>query len=194
MSVKIILAAIVFSTSMSWSQATPPTTGGCQPQQLTIKDPAEYDAYIKTLQMPNSVEKAQALDRFLSQYPNTVVKVEVLKSELLVYQWVKNEDEVVRTAERLLEYEPTNLRYLALLAYLYQECASRNGANAKMCGDTAVKYGRRGLDVIEKVQTPPAGMTPDEYNTLKAQVRQIFQDALRLEQPSSTKANKRTPH
>jgi hypothetical protein len=193
MSVKIILAAIVLCTSMSWSQAIPPTNGGGQPQQLTIKDPAEYDAYIKTLQMPNSLEKAQALDRFLSQYPNTVVKVEVVKSELLVYQWVKNEDEVVRTAQRLLQYEPTDLRYLALLAYLYQECASRNGLNAKMCADSAVKFGRRGLDVIENVQTPPTGMTPDEYNTLKAQVRSIFQDASRLEQPSSTKANNRTP-
>jgi hypothetical protein len=175
MLMKLGLMTIFLWASLVSAQTSTPSKVNSQPQQLTIKDPAEFNAYMKVVQMPNSVEKAQAVDGFLAQFPNTVVKAELLKTELYVYQSVKNEDEAVRTAERLLECEPSNLQMLALLASTYRECANRNGANAKMCADNAVKVGRQGLDVIERVQTPPTGMTPEEYETLKAQVRPIFE-------------------
>ncbi len=179
MLMKIGLMTIVVWASLVSAQTSTPSKVDGQPQQLTIKDPAEYNAYMKVVQMPNSVEKAEAADKFLAQFPNTVVKAELLKTELYVYQLVKNEDEEVRTAERLLECEPANLQMLALLAYTYRECASRNGTNAKMCADNAIKVGRQGLDVIERAHTRPTGMTPEEYGSLKAQVRPIFQDAVK---------------
>ena len=176
------LIAVLSITSAA--QSIPNTS--TQPKTRTIKDPAEYSAYMKAMQLPYGVEKAQAFDRFLSQYPNTVVKADALKSELYVYQLIKNEDEVVRTAERLLEVEPTNLRMLALVASTYQQCATRNGANARMCAQSAAKYAHRGLDVIEKVQTPPEDMAADDFNALKSQVRPIFEQAARLEGSDKT--------
>jgi tetratricopeptide (TPR) repeat protein len=156
-----------------------------KPQTLTIKDPAEYNAYMNAIQMPNSVDKARALERLLAQYPNTVVKSQVLQAELLVYQIVKNEDEAVRTAQRLLEIEPANLRMLSLLAYTYQDCANRHAGNGKSCAESAIRYGHQGLNVISKVKTPPVGMTDEEFNTLKEQTKPIFENAVRLERPAN---------
>ena len=160
------------------------TTGAAQPR--VIKDPAEYEAYIKVVQTVNPTERPQAAERFLYQYPNSVVKPDVLELLLLSYQQLKNEDEAVRTAERLLDCEPANLRALALVAYTYRECATRKGSNAKNCAEKASRYGEQGLNALAKVQEPPPeGMTDEEVNTLKAQVRPIFEDAARLGPPKN---------
>ena len=50
-----------------------------QPQQKTIKDPAEYNAYMSAISASDPNAKAQALEAFLQQYPNTVVKEETLE-------------------------------------------------------------------------------------------------------------------
>lgn len=113
---KIGFASAFLCASLICGQTAASTNAGEQSEQLTIKDAAEYSAYIKALQTANPIDEAQQLDRFLGQYPNTVVKAEVLKAELHAYQQVKNEDEVVRTAERLLECEPNNL-------YLSSRCS-----------------------------------------------------------------------
>ena len=63
-------------------QSTGQTTAGqpaAQPQQKTIKDPAEYNAYMSAISTQDPNAKAQALEAFLQQYPNTVVKQETLE-------------------------------------------------------------------------------------------------------------------
>jgi hypothetical protein len=110
----------------------------------------------------------------------------------MAYQQLKNEDEAVRAAQRLLDCEPENLRALAFVTYTYRECAIRNGANAKRCSDNAVKYGHQGLDVVEKETTAPSGMTVEEFNTLKAQVRPIFEQAISLESSTGKKSRQRS--
>jgi tetratricopeptide (TPR) repeat protein len=179
--------AIVLSALFVVCGQTATTNATAQSQLLTVKDPAEYDAYIKVVQTTAPTERVQVAERFLWQYPHTVVKAEVLKLLLLAYQQLKNEDEAVRTAQRLLDSEPENLRALALLAYTYRECATRNGADAKRCSDNAVRYGHRGLEVIEKDTTAPGGMTVEEFSTLKTQVRPIFEKAISLEQSPNKK-------
>ncbi|MBZ5509617.1 MAG: hypothetical protein LAN70_00455 [Acidobacteriia bacterium] len=168
--------------------------GSSPSQQMTIKDPAEYDAYVKVVQTPNPTERVQAVERFLRQYPNSVVKAEALKLLMMAYQQLKNEDEAVRTAERLLECEPANLRALALVAYTYHECAARNGSDARKCSDNAAKYGHQGLEVLRKEQEPPDGMTDDEFKTLKTQVRPILEEAARLERSKDKNAQQHSAH
>jgi hypothetical protein len=189
---KLLLATVISVTCVAAvgqdatevrGQASPPGEVCKQMPPLHIDDPAEYDAFIKAAQLVDPIEKLEALKEFLSRYPNTVVKAEVLELELQSYQMVKNEDEAVHTTERLLTIEPENLRFLAFLAYTYRECATRKGAIAKKCARDAVTFGERGLSALEKVQCPPTGMTAEEYDNLRTQVRPIFQDAVRVGEP-----------
>ena len=45
-----------------------------QPAAPTIKDPAEYNAYVNAVQQQDPNAKAQALEAFLQTYPNSVMK------------------------------------------------------------------------------------------------------------------------
>ena len=63
---------------------------GAQPQQKTIKDPAEYNAYMSAISNNDPNAKAQALEAFLQQYPNTVVKEETLEQLMAAYQAANN--------------------------------------------------------------------------------------------------------
>src|SRR5438105_7377972 len=61
--------------------ALPP---GCPPQAATqkkeIKDQAEYNTYVNALGQANPGTKAQTLEQFLLQYPNSVVKEDALEA------------------------------------------------------------------------------------------------------------------
>src|SRR5260370_37243958 len=54
-----------------------------QPQQKKeIKDPAEYNAYIAAMELKDpsqAAAKANALEQFIAQYPNSVVKDDALE-------------------------------------------------------------------------------------------------------------------
>ena len=62
---------------------------------------------------PNA--KAQALEAFLQQYPNTVVKEETLEQLMGAYQAANNAAKTTDAANRLLQVNPNNVRALALL-------------------------------------------------------------------------------
>ncbi len=82
---KITVLAIVLAWAMGLgAQApTPPqvqgvTSGHAVRTNLPspiIEDPAEYEAYVNALQQINPVCKIGSLQAFLTQYPNSVVKV-----------------------------------------------------------------------------------------------------------------------
>ena len=65
-------------------QSTAGQSADAQPQQKTIKDPAEYNAYMSAISATDPNAKAQALEAFLQQYPNTIVKEETLE-QLMVF-------------------------------------------------------------------------------------------------------------
>ena len=69
----LALATIIpGSVSMVHGQAA-------QPGQLTIKDPAEYNAYTNAIGQSTPAAKAAAIEAFLTQYPNSVVKNDLLE-------------------------------------------------------------------------------------------------------------------
>ena len=57
-------------------------TQGAQSSQITIKDPAEYNAYTNAVGQSSPAAKASAIEQFLTQYPNSQVKEEMLESEV----------------------------------------------------------------------------------------------------------------
>lgn len=163
-------------TAAAQPQTAAPQPGTAAPtpqasdQAPTIKDPAEYNAYVNAVQQQDPNGKVSALEAFLTQYPNSVMKSSALEQLMGTYQQTGNQAKVIDTAKRLQAADPNNLRALALLTYLSRQ--------AVMTGNTASladlqTYCAKGLDAV-KANQKPAGMKDEDFEKLKKDTSQIF--------------------
>ncbi|MFB3813126.1 MAG: hypothetical protein ACE14L_03370 [Terriglobales bacterium] len=144
-----------------------------QEQQKTIKDPAEYNAYLNAIQQGTPQAKSVALEGFLQQYPNSIVKEDALELLMATYQQMGNMQKVIETANRLLQVNPNNLRALALMAYLKRGQAEQGGPQAQQNLTEAQQYAQRGLQALQAA-TKPAGMSDADFVKLKTETAAIF--------------------
>ena len=157
----LALAAYGFAQDSQSAQPGQTTAGqatGAQPQQKTIKDPAEYNAYMSAISSTDPNAKAQALEAFLQQYPNTVVKEETLEQLMAAYQAAQNQAKMADAANRLLQVNPNNIRALALLTY---------GARAQGNFSQAASFAQRGLPAAESMPRPQGTSDADYKNALR---------------------------
>src|ERR1700691_2822242 len=110
----LLALASVFpgSVSMVYGQAGQ----AAAPGQITIKDPAEYNEYTNAVGQSTPPAKAAAIEAFLTKYPNSVVKNDMLEQLMLAYQG--DPTKMLDAADRLLAADPGNLRGLATAVYL----------------------------------------------------------------------------
>src|SRR6185437_198315 len=101
-----IATSMLCATPIALAQAAAAPGGAAQ--QITIKDPAEYNDYSNAISQSSPAAKASAIEAFLTKYPNSVVKVQML--ELLMEAYQGNADKTVDAANRLLQADPNNLR------------------------------------------------------------------------------------
>src|SRR5437588_1288827 len=154
-------------------QAASGQQAGAQPQQKTIKDPAEYNAYMSAISNNDPNAKAQALEAFLQQYPNTVVKEETLEQLMASYQAANNVTKTTDAANRLLQVNPNNVRALALLTYLTRaQCGQQQSACSQ-----AAQYAQRGLQAADSMPHP-AGVSDADFKKLQDGVKVIFNGAI----------------
>ena len=140
------------TTTQQPGQSTTSTTTTAQPQQQPaqpqqkkeIKDPAEYNSYISAIGMSNPAQKAQALEQFLQQYPNTVVKTDALQQLMGAYQQANNGPKAVDAAGRLSQADPNNVFALFILT------VSNRATNPAQGG----QYGVRGLQTLPNFTKP----------------------------------------
>ncbi len=85
---------------------------------ITIKDPAEYNAYNSAISQPTPQAKESAIEGFLQQYPNSVVKKQVLEILMDAYTQTGNTEKALGAARQVLQIDPTDLRALALSAFI----------------------------------------------------------------------------
>lgn len=180
----LVTLVLAFALAATAQEATPPAGGqSAQSGQATgptIKDPAEYNAYVTALQQTDPNAKSQALEAFLQQYPNSVVKVSALELLMGAYQQANNPQKMADAAQRLLQADPGNLRALALLTFTNRMCAAQAGPNAVTCLNDAGKYGQQGLQALQSAQ-PPAGVSPEDFAKLKQQTTPIFAGAVGMQ-------------
>src|SRR5450432_545916 len=103
---------------------------GAQSGQLTIKDPAEYNAYTNAVGQSTPAAKAAAIEAFLTQYPNSVVKVDLLEVLMASYQQAGDMTKTLDAADRLLAADPGNLRALAISVYVEKSQAATKSSPA----------------------------------------------------------------
>jgi hypothetical protein len=142
---------------------------GSQSSQITIKDPAEYNAYTNAIGQSSPAAKAAAIEAFLQQYPNSVVKQEMLEQLVGAYQATQDTAKTYDAAKRLLQVDPNDLRALTFVVYV--DKAQANGDQAKL--DEAAALAQRGLNAAK-----PASMGQADFDKLKAIATPIFYSAI----------------
>jgi len=150
--------------------------GQQKPKPPEIKDPAEYNSYVSSVQNPNVQQKISGLEDFLARYPNSVVKKDALEQLMIAYQQTGNAAKTEETAQKLLEIDPNNVRVLALMAYSARTAAGQ-GQNPQQNIQSAKTYGERGLAALQTM-VKPDGVTPAQFEQLKEQTAIIFAGAV----------------
>jgi hypothetical protein len=140
-----------------------------QSNQITIKDPAEYNAYTNAIGQSTPAAKAAAIESFLQQYPNSVVKKQMLEQLVSAYQATGDTAKTYDAAKRLLQVDPNNLRAMTFVVYV--DKAQANGNQAKL--DEAAALAHNGLNA-----TKPADMSQADFDKLKTVATPIFYSAI----------------
>ncbi len=145
--------------------------GAAAAAQKSIKDPAEYNAYITALNTADPAARAAAMDAFLKAYPSSIMVTDALEQEMAGWQQAGDAARVEETARRLIAANPTHVRALAILAALVRQHGSPAAA------DEAGGYAERGVAAL-KTWTRPEEMSEQDYATVRGQMIPIFAGAL----------------
>ena len=175
---KVVLASVlaVATSAICSMPAAFAQDQGSQANQITIKDPAEYNAYSNAIGQSSPAAKSSAIEAFLQQYPNSVVKGDVLEQLMAAYQQQQNTDKTLDAATRLLQVDPNNLRALTFYVYLKEAQAKQNAADptkAQPLLDDAAAKAQQGLSA-----TKPPAMAQADFDKLKAATTPIFHSAI----------------
>jgi tetratricopeptide (TPR) repeat protein len=165
------LAAAQDAAQPAQGQPSAPAT-----QAPVIKDPAEYNAYVGAIGQKDAAQ-ISGLEAFLTQYPNSIMKVAALQTLMQDYQQAGNQQKTIDTAAKLVAADPTNERAMALLAFFDRLKAQGGDPNAKQDLVDAKKYGQMGLDGMSKF-TKPDGTSDADFQKLKDQMTGIFNAAI----------------
>ena len=157
--------------------AAPAAQQPSQPAAPVIKDPAEYNAYVGAIKQTDPAAQISGLEAFMTQYPNSVMKVAALETLMQDYQRTNNQQKTVDTATKLVSVDPNNVRALALLAYIDRLKAQGGDPNAKQDLADAKKYGQMGLEALSKF-TKPEGTSDADFQKMKDQMTGIFNAAI----------------
>lgn len=140
-------------------------------QQKVIKDAAEYNAYITALNQQEPAAKAAAMEAFVAQYPNSVVKIDALEQAMAAYQQAGDSDKIEDAAVRILQIEPANVRALAIAVFIKRATATKTG-DPTMAQEVG-KFAQAGLDALPNWRKPE-GMFDQDFEKMRNQMKAIF--------------------
>ena len=162
------------------AQAPAPQQGSQQAGSITIKDPAEYNAYSNAVGQSTPAAQASALEAFLQQYPQSVAKNDVLNRLLTAYQQANDVPNMLKTAKRVLDADPNNLRAAFIYVFLTKTQATQKAqtdpAGAQPMFDDAGRVAEAALKVT--APTPGAGLSQADFDKLKTATTPIFYSAI----------------
>jgi hypothetical protein len=147
---------------------------------ITIKDPAEFNAYQLFTTQTDLNAKAAAGETFLTQYPQSVVKKNVLDALMDTYQGIPNMDKALSAASRMLQLDPNYMRAVVLSVYIKKtQCGKTQ--DAQTCDDAAT-LARKGLTIAK-----PADVTDADWKTQTDTTAPIFHSAIAFDDAVSKK-------
>lgn len=138
---------------------------------ITIKDPAEYNAFQVAMGMTDPKGQASALEGFLTQYPQSVVKKMVLTQMIDSYQAAGDPAKELTAADRLLQIEPANMKALYISVSLKKiQCGKTSDPG--VCDDMAA-LAQKGLTAPK-----PADTSDDDWKKMTSNLYPAFHSAI----------------
>lgn len=135
---------------------------------------AEYKAYTDANSQTQPQAKAAAIESYLTAFPNSCVKSQMLQVLLATYSQF-DAAKTLATADKILQLEPNNLQALYAEALLHRANADKltDQAAKQPELDTAAEDAQKGLTAPK-----PAGMTDEQYQQVKASAIPAFYGAI----------------
>jgi hypothetical protein len=175
---KLVFASVMALASMSL--VTAPTLRAQDTDQITIKDPVEFNSYQLATSQADPKAKAAALEQFLQTYPQSVVKSAVLDTLIDTYQGLNDSDHALSAASRLLQVDPNNMKAV-FISVLIKKSQCQKTSDAQTCDDGAA-LAQKGL------ATPkPAKTSDDDWKKQTSATQPIFHSAIALDDILSKK-------
>jgi hypothetical protein len=173
---------LVFASVMALATVSLVSAPALRAQDITIKDPSEFNAYQMATTQSDPKAKANALEGFILSFPQSVVKKSVLVMLLETYQGLGDADHVVSTATRVLQVDPDNMEALFLSVVIKRsQCTksidqkSGKTNDAQTCDDGAT-MASKGLTVGK-----PAGVSDDDWKKQTVTAYPIFHSMIALD-------------
>jgi tetratricopeptide (TPR) repeat protein len=136
---------------------------------------AEYTVYNNAINQSNPQVKAAAIEDYLTKYPNSSVKQDVLVVLMMTYYQLGDAAKIQVAADRVLQLDPANLQALTLATlFRVQAAGSVTDATAKQAAlDAAAGYAQKGL-----VAPKPAATSVADFKKLQDIAFPIFYNAI----------------
>jgi tetratricopeptide (TPR) repeat protein len=166
--------------TFGWAAFLAAAIAAQQPKQ--IKDPTEYSAYMTAFSTQDPAAKAAAMDAFVAQYPNSVVKIDALEQAMAAYQQAQIQAvasqqaqiqaKVIEKARQILALEANNMRALAIVTAIDRAKATEGDTAAlkEGCG-----YAQTGLQQLPSWKSE--GMPEADFAKLRTALAQVFNGA-----------------
>ena len=170
----------VFASMMALASMSLVTAPKLQAQQtadsgdISIKDPAEYNAWQMAGTQTDPKAKAAALESFLKTYPQTQLKATALDALLDTYQATGDQEGLLSAANRLLQVDPNNLKAI-LFSVLVKKGQCGKTSDQQTCDDAAA-LAQKGLQV-----TKPAKTSDADWQKLTHAAFPIFHSTIALD-------------
>ena len=178
---KLVLASMMALASLS---LVPAPTLKAQ-SDISIKDPAEYNAWSMANTQADPKAKAAGLESFLTTYPQSVVKTVVLNALLTTYQQLGDSDHVLSTAAKLLQIDPNNPEALYISVFIKKGQCQKT-SDAQTCDDAAA-LAQKGL-----TSPKPAATSDDDWKKQTAAAYPLYESSIALDDALSKKDFKAT--
>jgi hypothetical protein len=177
---KFALASVMAMASISLVYA--PTlhaqdTGGT----ITIKDPQEFTAYQNATGQSDPKAKAAALDAFLTQYPQSVVKGDLLNMLVDTYWGLQDMPNTLSAATRYLQVNPTDLKSI-LYSVIIKKKQGTGPPQDNQALDDGAALAQKGLTVPK-----PTATAADEWKKLTDVAYPLFHSAIAFDDAASKK-------
>jgi tetratricopeptide (TPR) repeat protein len=132
---------------------------------------AEANAYNNAITQTDPKAKATALEAYLTQYPQSVVKESVLQQLMVAYSQIPDPTKALDAADRFLQVNPNSLPALTTESYYRKTGADAltDPAAKQAALDSAAGYAQKGL-----AATKPKDMSDADFKTMKDSVTPSF--------------------
>jgi hypothetical protein len=178
---KLVLASVMATASICF--VTAPTLRAQGSDQITIQNPAEFNAYQQANTQSDPKARAAGLEDFLTAYPQSVIKKSVLEDLTLAYQKLGDSSKAIGAAARLLQVDPNNMKGI-LISVIDKRSECLKSSDPQTCDDAAA-IAQKGLTVAKGADYSDADwkqMTDTGYP--------LFHSAIALDDLASKKDSK----